>query len=71
MKQQSLSYFYIYQDTRQTWNWRLMSRGGRVIAVNPAGYDDLNTCREDIKQMTLDAGLAVCVGDNHYMRLTM
>jgi len=71
MKQLTLSYFYIYQDTRQRWNWRLMSRTGHIIAVNPAGYDDLVTCKGDIKQMTLDATLAVCVGDKHYMRSTM
>ncbi|PLR39697.1 hypothetical protein CYR55_07455 [Chimaeribacter californicus] len=71
MQQLPVSYFYIYQDSRQAWNWRLMSRRGQVIAVNPAAYDDLAVCKEDIKQMTLDTALAVCVGDNHYMRSTM
>lgn len=69
MKQSGLAYFYIYQDTRQRWNWRLMSRNGHMIAVNPSSYDDLTACKEDIKQMTLDTSMAVCVGDTHYMRL--
>lgn len=69
MKQLKPSYFYIYQDIHEAWNWRLVSRHGQVIAINPTGYEELSTCKEDIKQMTLDVTLAVCIGDIHYMRL--
>lgn len=71
MQPAKLSYFYIYQSENHTWSWRLMSRQGHVLAVNPESYPDLPACKEDIRQMVKDSALAVCIGDSHYMSVNV
>lgn len=64
----SVSYFYVYKDSKKEWRWRF-TVNSKTIADSGEGYVNLVDCEHGIALVKSDSPKAVTIGDADFTRL--